>query len=50
MESRGKIVSMLDTPEETALITPNKNIKKDNGKDNVINKIFGSLIANKEDK
>lgn len=50
MESRGKMVSMLDTPDETALITPNKNIKKDNGKDNVINKIFGSLIANKEDK
>lgn len=50
MESRGKSVSMIDVVDETTLITPDKNIKKDNGKDNVINKIFGNLIANKEDK
>ena len=51
MESRGKVVSMLDVKEETALITPNSKLKKDNTKDNIIvNKIFGNFIANKEDK
>ena len=51
MESRGKIVSMLDIEDETALITPNSKLKKDNIKDNIIvNKIFGNFIANKEDK
>lgn len=51
MESRGKIVSMLDVEEETALITPNSKLKKDNIKDNIIvNKIFGNFMANKEDK
>ena len=51
MESRGKVVSMLDIEEETALITPNNKLTKDNIKDNVIvNKIFGNFIANKEDK
>lgn len=51
MESRGKIVSMLDVEDETALITPNSKLKKDNIKDNIIvNKIFGNFIANKEDK
>lgn len=51
MESRGKIVSMLDVKDETALITPNNKLKKDNSKDNIIvNKIFGNFIANKEDK
>ena len=51
MESRGKVVSMLDDYDETALITPNSKLKKDNIKDNIIvNKIFGNFIANKEDK
>ena len=51
MESRGKEVSMLNIEEETALITPNNKLKKDNLKDNIIvNKIFGNFIANKEDK
>lgn len=51
MESRGKEVSMLNIEEETALITPNSKLKKDNIKDNIIvNKIFGNFIANKEDK
>ena len=51
MESRGKIVSMLDVEDETALITPNSKLKKDNIKDNIlVNKIFGNFIANKEDK
>lgn len=51
MESRGKVVSMLDDNETVALITPNSKLKKDNIKDNVIvNKIFGNFIANKEEK
>lgn len=51
MESRGKVVSMLNDYDETALITPNSKLKKDNIKDNIIvNKIFGNFIANKEDK
>ena len=51
MESRGKVVSMLDIEDETTLITPNSKLKKDNLKDNVIvNKIFGNFIANKEEK
>ena len=51
MDSRGKLVSFLDVKEETALITPNSKLKKDNVKDNIIvNKIFGNFIANKEDK
>ena len=47
MESRGKNVSMLTSEEETALVTPNNKLKKDNA---IINKIFGNLITNKEDK
>lgn len=47
MESRGKEVSMLGVEEETALITPNNKLKKDNM---IIDKIFGNFIANKEDK
>ena len=51
MESRGKVVSMLDDNETVALITPNSKLKKDNIKDNIIvNKIFGNFIANKEEK
>ena len=51
MESRGKVVSMLDDNETVALITPNSKLKKDNIKDNIlVNKIFGNFIANKEDK
>ncbi len=47
MESRGKEVSMLSIEEETALVTPNNKLKKDNA---IINKIFGNFIAGKEDK
>ena len=47
MESRGKKVSMLSIEDETALITPNNKLKKDN---DIINKIFGNFIANKEEK
>ena len=47
MESRGKEVSMLGIEEETALITPNNKLKKDNL---IMNKIFGNFIASKEDK
>lgn len=47
MESRGKEVSMLGVEEETALVTPNNKLKKDNM---IIDKIFGNFIANKEDK
>ncbi len=47
MESRGKNVSMLDASEETALVTPNNKLKKDNV---IINKIFGNFVANKEEK
>ena len=38
---------MLSIEEETALITPNNKIKKDNI---IMNKIFGNLMAIKEDK
>lgn len=47
MSCRGKEVSMLGIEDETALITPNNKIKKDNI---IMNKIFGNLIAIKEDK
>lgn len=47
METRGKEVSMLGVEEETALVTPNNKLKKDNV---IIDKIFGNFIANKEDK
>ena len=47
MESRGKEVSMLSIEDETALITPNNKLKKDNL---IMNKIFGNFIASKEDK
>lgn len=47
MSCRGKEVSMLSIEDETALITPNNKSKKDNV---IINKIFGNLIAIKEDK
>lgn len=47
MESRGKEMSMLSVEEETALITPNNKLKKDNV---IMNKIFGNFIASKEDK
>lgn len=47
MESRGKEVSMLSIEEETALVTPNNKLKKDNA---IINKIFGNFMTNKEDK
>lgn len=47
MESRGKEVSMLSVEEETALITPNNKLKKDNL---IMNKIFGNFMASKEDK
>lgn len=47
MESRGKEVSMLGIEDETALITPNNKLKKDNL---IMNKIFGNFIASKEDK
>lgn len=47
MESRGKAVSMFSVEDETALITPNDKLKKDNI---IVNKIFGNFIANKEDK
>ena len=47
MECRGKEVSMLSIEEEAALITPNNKVKKDNI---IVNKIFGNLMAMKEDK
>lgn len=47
MSCRGKEVSMLSIEDETALITPNNKLKKDNI---IMNKIFGNLIAIKEDK
>lgn len=47
MESRGKEVSMLSIEDETALVTPNNKLKKDNL---IMNKIFGNFIASKEDK
>ena len=51
MESRGKVVSMLDVESETTLVTPNNRLKKDSMKENIIvNKIFGNFMANKEEK
>ena len=47
MESRGKEVSMFDVETETALVTPNNKLKKDNV---IVNKIFGNFMASKEDK
>lgn len=47
MESRGKSVSMLDVEEETALVTPNNKLKKDN---DIVNKLFGNFMTNKEEK
>ena len=47
MESRGKVVSMLSVEDETALVTPNDKLKKDNA---IVNKIFGNFIVNKEEK
>lgn len=47
MESRGKDVSMLSMEDETALVTPNNKLKKDNV---IMNKIFGNFIAGKEEK
>lgn len=47
MESRGKEVSMLGIEEETALITPNNKLKKDNA---IKNMIFGNFLTSKEDK
>ena len=47
MESRGKNVSMLNVEEETALVTPNNKLKKDN---DIVNKLFGNFITNKEEK
>ena len=47
MSCRGKEVSMFSIEDETALITPNNKLKKDNV---IMNKIFGNLIAIKEDK
>ncbi len=47
MESRGKEISMISIEDETTLVTPNNKLKKDNA---IINKIFGNLIAGKEDK
>ena len=38
---------MLSIEDETALITPNNKLKRDNI---IMNKIFGNLIAIKEDK
>ena len=51
VESRGKVVSMLDVEDEMTLVTPNNKLKKDNIKENIIvNKIFGNFMANKEEK
>lgn len=47
MESRGREYSMFDISDETALITPNGKLKKNNTK---VNKIFGSFVVGKEDK
>ena len=47
MESRGKNVSMLNIEEETALVTPNNKLKKDN---DIVNKLFGNFMTNKEEK
>ena len=47
MDSRGKDGSMFTIEEETALVTPNNKLKKDNM---IMNKIFGNFIANKEEK
>mgnify|MGYP003300294507 CR=1 FL=1 len=51
VESRGKVVSMLDIEDEITLVTPNNKLKKDNVRENIIvNKIFGNFMANKEEK
>lgn len=47
MESRGKNVSMLGIEEETALVTPNNKLKKDN---DIVSKLFGNFMTNKEEK
>ena len=47
MESRGREYSMFSVEEETALVTPNNKLKKDNV---IVNKIFGSFVVGKEDK
>ena len=47
MESRGKMVSMFSVEDETALVTPNEKLKKDNV---IVNKIFGNFMVSKEDK
>jgi cell division protein FtsA len=46
MESRGRDYSMFSIEDETSLIAPNGKLKKDN---TIVNKIFGSFIAGKED-
>ena len=46
MESRGREYSMFSIEDEVSLITPDKKIKKEN----MVNKIFGSFVAGKEDK
>lgn len=45
MLSRGREYSMFSLEDEVALVTPKKT-----GKNNVVNKIFGSFIVGKEDK
>lgn len=47
MESRGREYSMFSVEDETSLMTPNGKLKKDNA---IVNKIFGSFVAGKEDK
>ena len=47
MEIREREYTMFDIEEETSLVTPNNKLKKDNA---IISKIFGGLIAGKEDK
>jgi len=47
MESRGRDYSMVSVEDETMLVTPNNKLKKDNV---IINKIFSSFIAGKEEK
>ena len=46
MESRGREYSMFSIEDEISLITPDKKAKKEN----MVNKIFGSFVAGKEDK
>ncbi len=47
MEIRGKEVTMISSTDEEKLLTPSKNLKKDNM---IFTKIFGSFIAGKEEK